>query len=100
MHVCIGKEHGLIVDRGRSYLILTLTMLAGIALSIYIYLRYRIMFIVFFIPIIGLGGSLFSRMLRRRPMHDHEESTEIDDYKYRVRYSVEPEDKEKREGKD
>ena len=88
------------MDRGRSYLILTLTMLAGIALSIYIYLRYRIMFIVFFIPIIGLGGSLFSRILRRRPMHHHEERTEIDDYKYRVRYRVEPQEGGERKDED
>ena len=87
------------MDRGRSYLVLTITVLAGIALSIFIYLKYRIMFIVFFIPIIGIGGSFLTRIMRR-PMHDHEERTEIDDYKYNVRYSAEPEDTEKREGKD
>jgi hypothetical protein len=87
------------MERGRSYLILTLTVLAGIALSIFIYLKYRVLFIVFFIPIIGIGGSFLSRMMRRRPMHGHEEKTEIDDYKYRMRSRVEPEGKEESEGK-
>ena len=88
------------MDRGRSYLVLTITVLAGIALSIFIYLKYRIMFIVFFIPIIGIGGSFLTRIMRRRPMHDHEERTEIDDYKYRVRYTLEPEDRKDSEGND
>jgi len=80
------------MDRGRSYLILTLALLAGIGLSVFIYLKYSFTLIVFFIPIIGIGGSLFSRVLRRRPVRRHETRREYDDYKYRVRYNVEPED--------
>jgi hypothetical protein len=60
------------MDRSRSVLILILTILAGLALTVFIYLRYRVMFLVFFIPIIGIGGSLFSRMMRRRPMYGGE----------------------------
>ena len=81
------------MDRGRSYLILTLALLAGIGLSVFIYQKYGVRFIVFFIPIIGIGGSLFSRVLRRRPVRHHETKPEYDDYKYRVRYNVEPENK-------
>ena len=88
------------MDRGRNYLILTLAILAGLALSVFVYLKYRVMLFVFFIPIIGIGGSLFSRVLRRRPMHDHEERPVIDDYKYRVRYTLEPEDRKESEEKD
>ena len=79
------------MDRGRSYLILTLVLLAGIGLSVFIYLQYGVTLIVFIIPIIGIGGSLFSRVLRRRPARHHETRREYDDYKHRVRYTVKPE---------
>ena len=88
------------MDRGRSYLILTLTVLAGIGLSVFIYQKYGVRLFVFFIPIIGIGGSLFSRVLRRRPVHRHEERPEYDDYKYRVRYTMKPDDKKDGEGED
>jgi len=84
------------MERRRSYLILTLVLLAGIGLSVFIYQKYGVRLIVFFIPIIGIGGSLFSRVLRRRPVRHHEEKPEYDDYKYRVRYNVKP-DNEKDE---
>jgi hypothetical protein len=61
------------VDRGRSYLILGLTLAAGIALSIYIYLRYRVTVIIFFIPLIGIGGSLFTRVMRRGTRHGRDD---------------------------
>ena len=83
------------MDRGRSYLILTLALLAGIGLSVFIYQKYGVRLIVFFIPIIGIGGSLFSRVIRRRPVRYHEERKEYDDYKYRVRYNVEPDTENK-----
>jgi len=77
------------MDRRRSYLILTLVLLAGIGLSVFLYRKTGGPFI-FLIPIIGIGGSLFSRVLRRRPVRRHEERPEYDDYKYRVRYNVKP----------
>jgi len=83
------------MDRRRSYLILTLVLLAGIGLSVFLYRKTGGPFI-FLIPIIGIGGSLFSRVLRRRPVPRHEEKPEYDDYKYRVRYNVKP-DNEKDE---
>ena len=81
------------MDRRRSYLILTLVLLAGIGLSVFIYQKYGVRLVVFFIPIIGVGGSLFSRVLRRRPTSRREEKPAYDDYKYRARYNVEPEKK-------
>ena len=78
------------MDRGRNYLILTLTVLAGIGLSVFIYQKYGVRLFIFFIPIIGIGGSLFSRVMRRRPVSRRAEKPEYDDYKYRVRYHVEP----------
>ena len=78
------------MDRRRSYLILTLVLLAGIGLSLFLY-RKTGGLVIFLIPIIGIGGSLFSRVLRRRPVHRREERPEYDDYKYRVRYKVESE---------
>jgi hypothetical protein len=88
------------MDKRRSYLILTIVLLAGIGLSLFLY-RKTGGFVVLIIPIIGIGGSLFSRVLRRRPehrgttrhgaAHRGEEETVYDDYKYRVRYNVESE---------
>jgi hypothetical protein len=81
------------MDRTRSYLILLLTIAAGIALSIFIYLKYHIMFFVFFIPLIGIGGSLFSRIMRRPSRYDRDQRSEQDRREYRPRYRVEPEDR-------
>jgi hypothetical protein len=81
------------MDRTRSYLILLLTIAAGIALSIFIYLKYHIMFFVFFIPLIGIGGSLFSRIMRRPSRYDHDRMPEQGGREYRPRYRVEPDDR-------
>jgi hypothetical protein len=81
------------MDRTRSYLILLLVIAAGIALSIFIYLKYHIMFFVFFIPLIGIGGSLFSRMMRRPSRYDHENMPEHDGTEYRTHYRIEPEER-------
>jgi hypothetical protein len=83
------------MDKRRSYLILTLVLLAGIGLSLFLY-RKTGGFVILIIPIIGIGGSLFSRVLRRRPERHgtarrDEEKPVYDDYKQRVRYRVEPE---------
>ena len=87
------------MDRGRNYLILTLVLLAGIGLSIFIYQKYGVRLFIFFIPIIGIGGSMFSRVMRRRPVHRNRDRHSYDDYRHRVRYEVEPDDAE-RTGKD
>ena len=81
------------MDRTRSYLILLLTIAAGFALSIFIYLKYHIMFFVFFIPLIGIGGSLFSRIMRRPSRYEHDHRREQSGPEYRPRYRVEPDDR-------
>ena len=85
------------MDRTRSYLILLLTIAAGLALSVFIYLKYRIMFFVFFIPLIGIGGSLFSRMMRRPSRYDRDNRPEGDGPEYHPRYTVEPDDRRRDE---
>jgi hypothetical protein len=79
------------VDNTRRYLILALVLLAGVGLSLFLYRKTGGM-LIFIIPIIGIGGSLFTRMLRRQPVRRREDTTAYDDYKHRVRYRVTPED--------
>jgi hypothetical protein len=82
-----------IMDRTRSYLILLLTIAAGIALSVFIYVKYHLMFFVFFIPLIGIGGSFFSRMMRRPSRYDQENRPKGGGTEYRPRYTVHPDDR-------
>ena len=85
------------MDRRRSYFILALTIIAGVALSIYIYVKYHIMFFVFFIPLIGIGGSFFSRLMRHSSRYDREDRPEYSGPEYQPRYTVEPDNGEEEE---
>ena len=51
------------MEKGRRVLILILALAAGVGLSIFIYLRYNVAFFVFFIPLIGIGGTMFTRKM-------------------------------------
>jgi hypothetical protein len=69
-------------------------MAAGIALSIFIYLRYRVTVIVFFIPLIGIGGSLFTRMMRRGGPRGRDDAHEHSDHERPLNRIREPYDRD------
>jgi hypothetical protein len=64
----------------RNILITILGLAAGVALSLWLYHRFRIIGFFIFIPLFSLGGSLFRNVWRRR----EEEHKEIDHHDYTV----------------
>jgi hypothetical protein len=52
------------MERRKNLLIVLLSLCAGGLLTYWLYVRYHIIFFFVFIPIIGVGGSLFSRLFK------------------------------------
>ena len=64
----------------RSVLITILGLAAGIALSVWLYHRFKIVGFFIFIPVFSLGGSLFRNMWRRK----EKAQGEIEHHEYTV----------------
>jgi hypothetical protein len=60
------------MERRKNLLIVLLSLCAGGLLTYWLYVRYHIVFFFVFIPIIGLGGSLFSRLFKPRRTRKYE----------------------------
>ncbi len=64
------------MERRKNLLIVLISLCIGGLLTYWLYVRYHIIFFFVFIPIIGLGGSLFSRLFKPGRMEGYGDNSE------------------------